>query len=69
MANKNPMTTIHMKTMTDEAAARDLMVLYNRSRRAGAELVVLVDGPDEGEFTVMELRDAIENEFAYRWDV
>jgi len=69
MATKNPMTKIHMKTMTDETKARDLMVLLNRSRRGRAELVVMVDGPNDGEFTVMGLRDAIENEFAYRWEV
>ena len=69
MANMNPITKVHMKTMTDERKARDLMVLWNRSRRGRAELVVMVDGPDDGEFTVMELREAIENDFAYRWEV
>ena len=69
MATKNAITKIPMKTLTDENEARDLMVLWNRSRRGRAELVVMVDGPDDGEFTVMELRDAIENGFSYCWEV
>jgi hypothetical protein len=69
MPTKNAMTKIPMKTMTSESEARDRMLFWNRTRRGRAELVVMVDGPDDGEFTVMELRDAIENEFAYRWEV
>jgi hypothetical protein len=69
MATKNPMTTIRPKTFSKESDARAWMVSLNRSRRGRTDLSVMVDGPDDGEFTVMNLRDAIENEFLYRWEV
>jgi hypothetical protein len=69
MPTKNAMTKIPMKTMTSESEARDRMLFWNRSRCGHAELVVMVDGPNEGEFSVMELRDAIDSGFAYRWEV
>jgi hypothetical protein len=68
MANHNT-TRMAWRTTTDENEARHLMVFRNRSRRGRTDLTVIVDGPDDGEFTVMDLRDAIENEFAYRWEV
>ena len=55
------------KTLTDESAAIDLMRRLNLARRD--VIAVLVDGPGDGEFTVMSLRDAIEGEFTYRWEV
>jgi hypothetical protein len=58
-----------MRTFTNEADARERMRLLNRSRRGRTELVVMVDGPDDGEFTVMELRDAVEGGFLYSWEV
>jgi hypothetical protein len=67
MATKN--TAIRMKTLTDENEAADWMRLLNRSRRGRTDLSVMVDGPDDGEFTVMDLRDAIEGDFAYSWEV
>ena len=33
------------------------------------DLMVLVEGPDDGDWTVMDIRDAIEHEFAYTWEV
>lgn len=58
-----------MTTTTDEDEARRLMVSRNRTRRGRTDLTVMVDGPGEGEFTVMDLRDAINGGFAYRWEV
>ena len=58
-----------MVTMTDESEARALMVSRNRTRRGRTELTVMVEGPEDGEFTVMGLRDAVEGGFAYRWEV
>lgn len=54
-------------TKTSESAASDLVRRVNRCN-SGITAVV-VDGPDDGEFTVMDLRDAIDNEFLYRWEV
>jgi hypothetical protein len=68
MANHNT-TRMAWRTTTDENAARDLMLIRNRSRRGRTDLTVMVDGPGDGEFTVMDLRDAIDNEFLYRWEV
>lgn len=48
-------------------AAERAMRLRNRSRGLNAELTVLVDGPGDGEYTIMGVRQAIENDFAYRW--
>jgi len=58
-----------MTTTKDEDEARRLMASRNRTRRGRTDLAVMVDGPGDGEFTVMDLRDAIEGGFAYRWEV
>ncbi len=58
-----------MVTFKNEDEARRLMVSRNQTRRGRTELAVLVDGPRDGEFTVMSLRDAIDGGFAYRWEV
>lgn len=39
----------------------------NRHARGG-DVVVLVDGPEDGAMTLMPLREAIEAGFAYRWE-
>ena len=69
MTNKNGTNRMAFYTTTDEGEARDRMVHLNRTRRGRTDLSVLVDGPNDGEFTVMDLRDAIDNEFMYRWEV
>ena len=69
MATKNSMTTIRPRTFSKESDALAWMVLLNRSRRGRTDLSVIVDGPNDDEFTVMDLRDAIENDFLYRWEV
>ena len=69
MATKNETKRMAFYTTTDETEARERMVFMNRARRGRTELSVMVDGPNDGEFTVMDLRDAIESEFAYRWEV
>jgi hypothetical protein len=57
-----------MFTTPHQDEARDLMVARNRSRRGRTEMVVMVEGPGDGEFTVMSLREAIDGEFLYRWE-
>lgn len=57
-------------TTTNEDLAVEIM--RNRNRVAAAsrrpELFVLVDGPEDGEYTVMSLREAVDGEFLYRWE-
>lgn len=62
-------TTMRMVTMQNEDDARALMRLRNQSRRGKTEIAVLVAGPEDGDFTVMGLSDAIENDFLYEWSV
>jgi hypothetical protein len=60
------------KTYTNEDAATTEMTQINRAQmNVGdrTELVVLVDGPGDGEFTIMRLAEAIDNGFIYRWAV
>ena len=58
-----------MMTFRSEDDARRLMVTRNLTRRDRSAIAVLVEGPDDGEWTVMDLRDAIENGFSYSWEV
>lgn len=55
-----------MKTFTDETQARDYAQRKTR-RSGGREVYVVVDGPDDGEWTVMSLTDTIDGEFLYSW--
>ena len=57
-----------MKTFTAEQKARDFMRMKNRAR-VNADVSVLVDGPDDLEFTVMPLKEAVEMGFSYEWEV
>ena len=59
-----------MRTFTTEAEAEQYMRMINSTQRMNSrpEFVVLVDGPED-DYAVMPLRDAIENEFLYRWTV
>ena len=52
-----------MKTMDNEDAAHALAASRNQH---GVDYVV-VDGPEDGEWTVMHILDAIENGFLYSW--
>jgi hypothetical protein len=59
-----------MKTYTDESQAYNAMRDLNRAMVAAdntRDLLVLVDGPEDGQWTVMELKEAIAGEFTYRW--
>ena len=54
-----------IKTFKSEATAHDIARVRNgRGRRV--EWVV-VEGPDDSEWSVMSLRDATENGFCYAW--
>lgn len=54
-----------LKTFTNEDLAYDFMRRRNASDRHN--FLVLVDGPNDGEWTVMDIRTAIESDFPYQW--
>ena len=58
-----------MTTYTNEDDARDMMRRLNNTRIGRMDLWVMVDGPDDGEFTLMTQREAIDGEFMYCWQV
>ncbi len=61
-----------IKTYTDEATATRAMKNQNRAYKAAGnkkDLMVLVEGPDLGEWSVMPLEEAIENEMSYSWEI
>ena len=58
-----------MRTYRSEAMALEMMRLRNRSaERAGnyKTVCVMVEGPNDGDFTLMDLRDAVDAGFGYR---
>lgn len=59
------------RTFTDEDEAAVFMRQTNKNRKMAGnhDIVVLVHGPEENEFTVMELREATDAGFAFRWEV
>ena len=52
-----------MGTLTNEDAAHALAGARNQHRLD----YVVVEGPEDGQWTVMHISDAIENDFAYSW--
>ena len=60
---------IRMQTTPDENEARSVMISWNRARHGKTNMAVMVEGPEEGEFTVMDLRDAVDGGFFYSWAV
>lgn len=61
-----------MTTYTDESAAADHVRRANRLAtqiQVSRDLTVIVDGPEDGEVTVMALPEAIDAGFLYRWEV
>lgn len=68
MATRQTTQRTPWRSFTDETEATNLMRSRNRVRRGRARLSVVVDGPNDGEFTVMDLPDAIDNGFLYRWE-
>ncbi len=60
---------MRMRTMASEDEARNLMVTRNRARRdRRVDIAVVVEGPGDGEWTVMDLRDANDGGFLYSWE-
>jgi hypothetical protein len=59
-----------VKHFSTRDAAYDYASTFNHARRAAGngELLVVVDGPDDGAGTVMELAEAIDNGFTYSWE-
>lgn len=60
-----------MKTFNTEDSAVAYMRAINKARqKAGnGDIVVVVDGPEEATWSVMELKEAVENGFFYRWEI
>lgn len=60
-----------MKTFQGEDEAVNYMLTTNKARRKAGDrnILVMVDGPGDDEFTVMELGEAIDNGFLYIWKV
>jgi hypothetical protein len=61
-----------MTTFQDRGVAHTRMTIKNQAyHRAGnfKDLAVLVDGPGDGDFTVMSLCEAIDGGFLYEWAV
>lgn len=64
------MTTKPVITLKSEDVALDVMRQLNRFALDHAEdTYVIVDGPENGDYTVMDLRDATDAGFLYRWEV
>ena len=60
-----------MTTYNNEFIARSRMKMKNECRKNAGnnnDLQVMVDGPGEGEFTIMPIKEAIENGFSYSWE-
>ena len=50
--------------------AQEMMEIKNRSYRLAnnyKSTCVIVEGPGDGESTIMDLKEAIDNEFSYSW--
>jgi hypothetical protein len=69
VTNGEQSMTTRMRTVANEDQARTLMVSRNRARCDRREdISVMVEGPGDGEWTVLNLRDAIAAGFLYRWE-
>jgi hypothetical protein len=56
-------------TLTDRAEAVDYMKACNRHLRGKSRFAVMVEGPECGEWTVMDIAEAIDAGFLYTWEV
>lgn len=54
-----------MTIYTDKDAAWETMRVHNQVTVKARDFFVLVDGPDDGQYTVMTLHDAQLHGFAY----
>ena len=57
----------YLKTLPTRAAADAWMRMKNTANRMPGWLFVLVDGPEDGAASVMDIRSAIDGEFLYSW--
>ena len=58
-----------MRTYSNEEIAGTMMRLRNRASKLAhnyRDIIVMVDGPGDGEFSLMDLKEAVENCFTYR---
>lgn len=64
-----------MRMITNNNEDQAVEIMRNRNRAVAAanarrpEWSVLVEGPADGEYTVMSLREAVDGGFAYSWEV
>jgi hypothetical protein len=74
-----------MTTYTNQAQAEEAMRICNRARKTGrfnhahpttsgdrqylCGLLVMVEGPNDNEWTLMDLGEAINNDFDFSWTV
>lgn len=64
--------TSTVRTFASEDAAMMRMRIANRVYQAAGnrrDLCVVVEGPGDGEWSTMDVREAIEGGFAYVWEV
>lgn len=60
-----------MKFFKTENEALEYMRIRNRAAKAAGnkrDLMVVTDGPDDN-FAAMDAKEAIENDFNYKWEV
>ncbi len=60
------------KTYKQEWEAVTAMRQINHTYRLAGnkkDLCVMVEGPEIGEWTLMDIREAIKNEFFYSWEI
>ena len=55
-----------MTTYPNRDDAESAMI---RANKANKNLTVVVEGPENGEYTTMSIHDAIDNGFTYSWAV
>ncbi len=57
-----------MKTFTSLEEADAYMRMKNRAHAQGdRQVFCLLEGPDAGQWTVMDLKSAVETELPYTW--
>jgi hypothetical protein len=70
ISRRNPPLSAKWKTFTNkDSAIRHMKTVNQAYKKAGNKknLMVMVEGPGDGEYTLMDLRDATENEMMYSW--
>lgn len=59
-------------TYKDRNEAMEIMRIRNQAYQRTNNrnnFCVMVDGPEDDEVTLMDIRDAIDNDFTYTWEI